>query len=267
VKRAAFVLLGGFAVGASYWAVLIGQGADATLDLETLAGIALPGFVSALVLLSYMAWDARNSRDTRGAVGELSAQLVRKEIEIDRLSTLDELTGLHTRHHFDENIKLEFQRCARYGHPLAMVLMEIDDLVAVGEPVGGLSKGYLLSEVGAILRTMLRANDIGCRYTNEVLAALLPETSGEQAMKVADRVRSMVAEREFLGRKHEAGLRLTVSQGICVVPQIGIESHRDFVRGAEQALADARSSGADQIRLHAAAPDAEPEITEEPLAS
>ncbi len=260
-------MLAGVAVGASYWAVLLGQGEGTAPDLNVLAGIVLPGFVSALAVLSYIVWDARGSGNAHGTVGELSAQLVRKEIEIDRLSTMDELTGLYTRHYFDEHIKLELQRAGRYGRPLALVLIEIDDLVTVGEHLGGLSKGYLLSEVGAILRTMLRANDIGCRYTNEVLAALLPETSPEQATTVADRVRSIVAEHEFLGRKYEAGLRLTVSQGICVVPQIGIDSTRAFVRAAEQALAYARSSGADQVCMYTAAPSAEPENTEEPLAS
>jgi GGDEF domain-containing protein len=81
----------------------------------------------------------------------------------------------------------------------------------------------------------------------------------------------MVAEHEFLGRKYEAGVRLTVSQGICVIPRADIESHRDFVRGAEQALAAARASGFDQIYMEApvAADTPEPETTdfEERLAS
>jgi diguanylate cyclase (GGDEF)-like protein len=255
VKKILIVLVAGIAVGATYWAMLIAQGADASVGTDTIARIALPGFASALIMAAYMAWEVANNRQTKGTVSELSAQLVRKEIEIDRLSTLDELTGLYTRHHFDENVQLEFKRAGRYKRPLSLLLIEIDDLLDLGEHVGKLSKGYLLSEVGAILRTMLRANDIGCRYTNETLAALLPETNGAQAMVVADKVRSEVAHHEFLSQRHAEGMRLTVSQGVAVVPVPSIETHAAFVKAAESALAEARASGFDQVRMHFTSPE------------
>jgi diguanylate cyclase (GGDEF)-like protein len=246
-----FVIVAGLAVGASYWALLVGEGASATLDAATIARIVLPGFVSALVITAYIAWDGLKGRETRGTVSQLSAQLIRKEIEIDRLSAVDELTGLYTRHHFDENVTLEFRRAERYRRPVALLLIEVDDLAELGERVGKLSRGYLLSEVGAILRTMLRANDIGCRYTNDTLAALLPETNGPQALIVADKVRALVAAHEFLGQKHSKGLRITVSQGVAIVPSARIATRQEFLKAAEGALSTARASGRDQVQLHA----------------
>lgn len=254
MKGIIFVLLAGLAVGASYWAVLVGEGSQPGWDSGTVAGIALPGFVAALVLIAYIASDMQRDRRTHGTVSDLSAQLMRREIEIDRLSTLDELTGLYTRHHFDENVHLEFQRSARYLRPVSLLLIEIDDLAELGEHVGKLSKGYLLSEVGAILRTMLRANDIGCRFGNDSLAALLPETDAAQAQVVADRVRLLVSEHEFLGQKYSEGVRLTVSQGVAVVPGEGIESEKDFLHVAEAAVAEARTAGIDQVRVRVGKP-------------
>jgi diguanylate cyclase (GGDEF)-like protein len=254
VNRVLFVLVAGLAVGASYWALLVGEGASPTLDAATIARIVLPGFVSAFVITTYIAWDGLKGRQTRGTVSELSAQLIRKEIEIGRLSALDELTGLYTRHHFGEYVQLEFRRAERYRRPVALLLIEVDDLAELGERVGKLNRGYLLSEVAAILRTMLRANDLGCRYTNDTLAALLPETDGPQSLIVADRVRTLVAEHDFLGQKHTKGLRITVSQGVAVVPSARIATRQEFLKAAEGALATARTSGRDQVQLHAPPP-------------
>lgn len=246
LKRIGFVLIGGSAVAASYVAILFALGSDPQLEGSTLATIAFPALVAGLTLTAYIAWDSRQSRETRGAVTELSAQLVRREIELDRLSTVDELTGLYTRHHFDENVRLEYKRCERYARPLSLLLIEIDDLVELGEHVGKLSKGYLLSEVGAILRTLLRANDLGCRYANECMAVLLPETNAGQAALVAEKVRALMAEHEFLG--FGEGVHVTVSQGIATAPARGVRSHLDLIRSCESALADARAAGFDQIQ-------------------
>ncbi len=159
MKRAAFVLAGWIAVVAAYVAILVAFGADPQMEGGTFATLAFPALVGGLLLTAYIAWDTYQSRDSRMAVSDLSAQLVRKEIELDRMSTVDELTGLYTRHHFDENARLEYKRSERYSRALSLLLLEVDDLVALGENVGKLSKGYLLSEIGAILRTSLRVND------------------------------------------------------------------------------------------------------------
>ncbi|HEY8172780.1 MAG TPA: diguanylate cyclase, partial [Dehalococcoidia bacterium] len=175
MKRVIFLAAAGAAVFASYIAALAGP-AHQVAGGETAASIALPGLMTALVMLAYGVWETRNFRRMKGVADELSAQLMRKEIEIGRLATVDELTGLYTRREFDRKLELEFARSKRHAHALSLILIEVDDITTLGESVGSLSKGYLMSEVSAILRGTLRANDTGCRYTNEVLALLLPET-------------------------------------------------------------------------------------------
>src|SRR5262245_39367284 len=115
MMRAAIVLAGWIAVVAAYVAILVGLGTDATADGRTFATLALPALAGGLLLTAYIACDTHQSRDTRVAVSDLSPQLVRKEIELDRMSTIDELTGLYTRHHFDENVRLEYKRSERYS--------------------------------------------------------------------------------------------------------------------------------------------------------
>jgi len=231
-------------------AVIFGLGSDPHFNATVIASIALPALVAGLVMTAYIGLEIRKERHVEGAVSELNAQLVRKEIQIDRLSTVDELTGLNTRHHFDENLGPEFKRAERYGHPLSLLLIELDDLPELGAQSSKLSKNYLLSEIGSILRSRLRAHDIGCRYGAATLAVLLPETNATQACAVAGKVRSLLATREFFGRRFGATIGLSVSQGIAVAPVKAVNSPELLVRAAEEALRDARAAGCDQVRLH-----------------
>jgi diguanylate cyclase (GGDEF)-like protein len=245
-----FVLASGIAVGLSYVAVLAGQGAHPDLGAATIASIALPALVSGLVMTAYMAWDLRRSRAVEGEVSELNAQLVRKEIQIDRLSMVDDLTGLNTRYYFDDNLALEFKRAERFGRPLSLLLIELDDAAELGDRPGQLSKNYLLSEIGAILRSALRAHDIGCRYRGETLAILLPETEAAGARTVAEKTRSMLASHEFFGRRFGAALGLSVSQGIAVAPIPGVDSPDRLLEAADAALIAARTAGFGEVRVY-----------------
>ena len=230
-------------------AVVFGLAPAESFGSVTLASIALPALVSGLVMTAFIAMEARGERETTGAMHELHAQLARKEIEIGRLSSMDELTGLYTRHHFDANVKLEYERAIRHGRPLAVLLIEVDDVLGAGDRMGALSKNYLLSEVGALLRTLLRINDIGSRYTSDTLAVLLPETNGQQAGVVCAKLRKVVAEREFLPQRRDVEHQVTVSQGVAVMPSEDITSPQDLMRAGERALGEARAAGINQVAI------------------
>jgi len=249
VKRAIFLLAGGAAVFASYLTVLFGVAPDGSIGGLKIASIILPGIVTAAVLVAWIVWDTRNLRRANERAEELSAQLVRKEIEIGRLATVDELTGLYTRREFDEMIRLEFERRRRHGREFALLLLEIDDIAELGEHVGALNKGFLIAEVSAILKHILRTNDLGCRYTHDSLAMLLPETNETQARVVAEKVRLAVGRHDFLQQVDRMKtVRVTVCQGIALASP-AMESHIDLVKAAEQALAEARAAGFDQVRI------------------
>ena len=260
MKRAIFLAGGAVAVFCSY-AIALAVGESAPGPAHVVA-IGFPGAVAGLVMIAYSAWEARNVRTARGEADELSAQLARKEIEIGRLSTVDELTGLATRREFEEGVRAELERARRHGRELAMLVLEIDDIEGLGESFGRLGKGYLVSEVAGVLRGVLRVNDVGCRYTADRLAMLLPETNETQALAVAARVRAAVDGHSFLHAVQNGDLRITVSQGIAVAGG-WVRSHVDLFRAAEQALVDARTAGLN--RVHVYAPPDEPSLDAESL--
>jgi diguanylate cyclase (GGDEF)-like protein len=146
-------------------------------------------------------------------------------------------------------LDLELGRVERHGRPLALILMEVDDLAELGEHIGSLSKGYVLSEVGSVLRSTLRINDVGCRYGPEQVAALLPEATETQALAVANKIRSLVAQRAFGGRRPDGGFNLTISQGIALVTRDRVPTRTDLLKSAEQVLAEARANGVDQVKV------------------
>jgi diguanylate cyclase (GGDEF)-like protein len=252
VNRALIIVCGGAIVLGSYLAVIFGIAPDTTVGPVAFASIAIPGIVTGVVMAAYVIWETRNARDAKHRTEELSAQLVRKEIEIGRLSTVDELTGLYSRREFDEMIRLEFERYRRHKREMSFLILEIDEIAELGEHLGSLGKGFLLAEVSAILKHALRTIDLGCRYTNDSLAMLLPETDAAKARIVAGKIQAAVSQHEFLGQRQDGALRLTVSQGIAVAGT-ALKSHVDMMKSAEQALYEARAAGFDQVKIVEAA--------------
>ena len=254
MKRALILIGCGLAVFLSYVVVMVADAPDATIGPFTLAAILLPGLVTGVVMLAYVSWETRNVREAKAQADELSAQLVRKEIEIGRLSTVDELTGLFTRREFDDMIAIEFERARRHGRDLAVLLLEVDQLESLGEQVGAIRRGYLLAEIAGVLRHSLRASDVGCRFNPDSLAMILPETGESQALAVARKVREQMLGREFLTAINQTAVRVTVCQGIAVMHP-SMERAGDLVAAAEDALRSARIAGAGETRV---APRPEP---------
>lgn len=218
-------------------------------DWRVVAGVSFPVSVIWTLMAAYLirkAWSA--SRTAK----ELGAQLMRREIELGRTSTVDELTGLATRREFDAMVRLEFARFQRHGHPTSLLMVELDDIGRLGETVGSLTKGLVIAELASILKQSLRAIDLGCRFTETGLAILLLETPAEQARIVTDRIREAVSHQTFLAHRRDGKHQLTVSQGVATL-DVSMTSHLDFVRAAERALADARTAGFNQIIIRAAA--------------
>jgi diguanylate cyclase (GGDEF)-like protein len=249
MRRITFLVVGAGLIVGSYMAVIFDLAPTEGVGPVTVASIALPALVSGLVITAWIAIEARRERETAGLMGDLHAQLARKEIEISRLASIDELTGLYTRRYFDDTIRLEFKRSERHQRPLTLLLLEVDDIAELGEQMGQMNKGYLLSEVGAVLRTMLRINDAGCRYSTDALAVLMPETDAAQARMVAEKINGLIAAHGFMGRRKDGGLTITVSQGAAVVPSAAISGHVEMLRAAEGALARAKSNGFGEIHV------------------
>ena len=149
----------------------------------------------------YLAVDAAPIYDETGAVIAAVESLrdvtleKQRQIELESLAALDGLTGLLNRRSFDERLTQEARRASRVDHPLALLMIDVDDFKpyndAYGHQVGdeGLSKAAL-----AIRGALSRAGDVAARYGGDEFAVILPDTDRAGALRVAQRIRKHVDE-------------------------------------------------------------------------
>jgi diguanylate cyclase (GGDEF)-like protein len=169
--------------------------------------------------------------------------------EVQRLAITDPLTGLYNRHKLAESLETECERAVRYGRPVSMIMMDLDDLKLVNDTHGHPGGDVVLQKVAEAIRGHIRRLDLPTRYGGDEFLVLLPETSLVDAERVAQRISHEV-------RKIRAGeLPVTASVGV-VDWGPGYESSQEFLSAADQALYQAkrRGGGAIVIQTQAAAP-------------
>ena len=160
--------------------------------------------------------------------------------QTERLASTDGLTGLQNHRTFQARLDEQLRVAQRYGKRLSVVICDVDRFKAVndahGHPVGDL----VLRGVAGVLAKEARETDLVARYGGEEFALVMPETDGEGALVIAERIRKRLEEATF---PTEAGpLRVTLSLGIATFPDDGSEKAR-LVEVADGCLYHAKRSG------------------------
>ena len=109
------------------------------------------------------------------------------------LSRRDEVTNLYNQRYFMERLDEEFRRALRYGSPLSLVIADLDDFKAFNDTRGHLVGNELLRQVANVIRQGVRDIDIAARYGGDEFVVLLPQTDGDQAARLAERLRTWIA--------------------------------------------------------------------------
>jgi diguanylate cyclase (GGDEF)-like protein len=183
-------------------------------------------------------------------------QSARQYEEIKRLTAIDALTPAYNHRYFQEALAKEIHRHARTGHEFVLAMLDIDNFKrfndTFGHPVGDEILKGLVDE----LMTNVRDMDVVARYGGEEFAIIFPETRGNAARDAANRLRELVARREFPLQQVGRTLRITVSVGVSVYPQDG-ETNADLINHADVALYQAKKNGRNQVVLASDISDAE----------
>ncbi len=148
----------------------------------------------------------------------------------EEASRTDPLTGLPNRRGFLEACEEVLAISARLGLPVSVVLADLDRFKEVNDTLGHAAGDHLLKSVASTVRSSLRAQDIVARWGGDEIVLLLPETSGEEALHVAGKLRASV---EALSVEH-GGVRIHATLSL------GVAGHaRDAILGETIARADA----------------------------
>nr|MBF0221656.1 sensor domain-containing diguanylate cyclase [Desulfobulbaceae bacterium] len=192
----------------------------------------------------------------RGPVGELigvvehitdvTARVVAEQAlkESERrykeLSIIDALTQLFNKRYFSEHLTKEIQRSQRHGHPLSLMLMDIDNFKHHNDTYGHADGDSVLEKLGAVIRASVRGTDVACRYGGEEFTVILPETSGENAVVVAERIRESFAAIEFKPTP-DVVVHKTISIGVAEFQ--ADDDERSFLERTDQNMYKAKNSG------------------------
>ncbi len=168
----------------------------------------------------------------------------------------DKLTTLVARPAFDLAVAKELDRAQRRGHPIALALFDVDHLSAINTALGYGAGDRLIERLGILARRFFRNHDWIGRHGDDSIAALLPETSLDDAAALANRFRAAVRQRLVLV-DHRTDLRLPVTVGAAVVGAERLWSHLEpatLLAEAEAALLRAKLNGVDQMERVALQP-------------
>ena len=187
---------------------------------------------------------------------------------IEVQATVDGLTGLANHRTFYDRLGQELTRAQRYGTPVSLLMIDIDDFKALNDTWGHQAGDEVLRELGRVLTERLRQGvDVPARYGGEEFAVILPNTGvlrgaesgaqsldatteqGEGAEALGERLRSIIAGTAFEVGEDGQTARLTVSIGVATYPEMARDMD-DLVAHADAALYAAKRTGKDLVQVY-----------------
>jgi diguanylate cyclase (GGDEF)-like protein len=150
---------------------------------------------------------------------------------------LDELTGLFNRRYFDERLNEEMSLCTQHGHPLSLLMIDLDHFKMFNDIYGHRAGDDLLRQAAGLIASSIRGNDQAFRYGGDEFAVILPHTDINPAGPVAERVRQQIEHHMQSG-----SISVTASIGFASCPANGVTAG-DLVTMADAALYHAKYHG------------------------
>jgi diguanylate cyclase (GGDEF)-like protein len=167
--------------------------------------------------------------------------------ELAEKSTLDALTGLYNRRHYDQKMIAEHRRSRRNLTPLSLIMIDIDHFKGVNDTHGHLAGDQCLVWLATKIKTTLgRGTDIGCRYGGEEFCLILPETDALGAMTLAEELRLSVCAQAVQFQNLE--IELTISCGVSTYQQETTALPEHLFSAADKALYKAKDNGRNQVQ-------------------
>ncbi|MEO1482041.1 MAG: diguanylate cyclase [Myxococcota bacterium] len=180
---------------------------------------------------------------THLSLKSLRDELRQKAEQLELLTVTDELTGLSNRRHFFQRLETEIVRGDRRSTPVGFLMLDLDHFKSINDTYGHQGGDAVLVGVGAVLKRAVRPYDVPARYGGEEFCVLLPDTTADQAMEVAERLRKSI---ETLDVHHEQKrIPVTVSIGVSSAEGEPVDA-KALVKRADQALYVAKSNGRNQ---------------------
>ncbi len=196
------------------------------------------------------AFDERNLDTLQTLADQLAVAMENARLyqETKRLALTDGLTGLYNLRYFYETLEKEIHRSERYGRPVSLIILDIDDFKAYNDLYGHLAGDDLLKELAQLMSKVSRRTDTLTRYGGEEFAVILPETETKEARFLAKRLLEEVREHRFSTQDGQTIGRITISLGVATYPHHA-DSVKALVDAADKAMLQAKRTGKNRIAV------------------
>ncbi|MCK5686897.1 diguanylate cyclase [bacterium] len=166
-------------------------------------------------------------------------------------ASFDSLTGIPNRRNFLDRIVQELKRCQRSRNPMAAIMCDLDNFKEYNDSYGHVAGDLCLQKVAQKMKaTLKRPGDFCARYGGEEFVILLPETSLEGAVDMAEQVRRNIEEMKIEHIKSLPSGTVTISLGVAITEENDpVSSWEELIKNADTALYKAKEQGRNQVSL------------------
>lgn len=158
----------------------------------------------------------------------------------------DSLTRLYNHGHFQEVLRSEIDRAERYGNPLSLIFLDIDHFKSFNDTWGHQTGDKVLKQTALLLSALVRVSDLPARYGGEEFALLLPHTSYEAALELAERLRIGVERKVNITSPKGDKINVTASFGVATFPR-NASTASGLITIADEAVYAAKAAGRNKV--------------------
>jgi len=176
-------------------------------------------------------------------IGRILEQAVSFQ-RIREFSFKDDLTGVYNRRYFNQQLRVEIQRAARYQRVLSLLILDIDDFKAINDTYGHLKGDQVLIRMSQVIRSNIRAADILARFGGEEFVVILPELDKPRGVIVAEKLRRLIEREVYVPIRTR--LPVTVSVGVSSFPADG-QTPEEILEVADQCMYEAKRQGKNRV--------------------
>ena len=181
-------------------------------------------------------------------IQELQNELKKKNALLEQLSITDTLTGLYNRRYFYDHIGTHSAKVKRHPAHFGCLMVDIDHFKSINDTYGHDVGDKVLKRVSGIMTREMRSGEVLARFGGEEFIVCLCEANEKEAIVVAERMRKAVEDAHLT--EDDNPVKLTISIGVVIYPQQGLENSDNVIKAADEALYHAKETGRNKVVIY-----------------